>query len=39
MDLERIAELLYTILWSGLSAIDDREAHLPRGETAATVLG
>ena len=39
VDLERIAELLYTILWSGLSAVDDREAHLPRGETAATVIG
>lgn len=37
--LERIVELLYTILWSGLSAVDDREAHLPRGETAATVIG
>ena len=39
VDLERIAELLYTILWSGLSAVDDREAHLPGGETAATVIG
>ena len=28
-----------TMLWSGLSAVDDREAHLPRGETAATVIG
>ena len=39
VDLDHIVELLYTILWSGLSAIDDREAHLPRGETAATVIG
>jgi AcrR family transcriptional regulator len=37
--LDRIAELLSTILWSGLSAVDDHEAHLPRGETAATVIG
>jgi AcrR family transcriptional regulator len=37
--LEGLADLLYTILWSGLSAVDDREAHVPRGETAATVIG
>jgi AcrR family transcriptional regulator len=34
-DLERTAELLFTILWTGLSAVDANKAHVPREAPAA----
>jgi len=35
LDLERIADLLFTILWTGLSAVDRGEARVPRGRPTA----
>jgi len=39
LDLERIADLLFTILWTGLSAVDRGEARVPRGRPTATARG
>ncbi len=35
VDLDRMADLLFSILWTGLSAIEDGQAHIPRGATAS----
>ena len=35
VDLERMADLLFTILWTGLSAIETDQAHVPRGAIAS----
>ena len=35
IDLERMTDLLFTILWTGLSAIGEAQAHIPRGATAS----
>jgi AcrR family transcriptional regulator len=39
VDIDRIADLLFTILWSGLSAVPRSEAHVPTGRPTATALG
>ena len=38
VDLDRTVELLFTVLWTGLSAVDATKAHVPR-EATATVGG
>jgi len=35
VDLDRMADLIFTSLWTGLSAVEDAEAHIPRGATAS----
>ena len=39
LDIDRLADLLFTILWTGLAAVDRAEAHVPTGRPTATVLG
>jgi AcrR family transcriptional regulator len=35
VDLDRMADLLFTILWTGLSAVEEGQAHIPRGAIAS----
>jgi AcrR family transcriptional regulator len=39
LDVDRLADLLFTILWTGLSAVDRTEAQVPTGRPTATALG
>jgi AcrR family transcriptional regulator len=39
LDVDRLADLLFTILWTGLSAVDRSEAQVPTGRPTATALG
>ena len=38
LDLDRVSDLLFTMLWTGLSAVDPRRAQVPNGRPASADL-